>query len=348
MSKSELLSVNAVHTGLPPTGSMRLKQPHQPRKRQPSVDSVTKSSCCLSKTFICNLMTFASRSRRKGDTNKENRVTPCVNKKTGISLSTHTNINPNSQIYKAEKQINRSDLCICDSIDNEMLKRLVALPSGMNKCEWIASHVLPIFENVNALCGSISELCTASTCNVMTYPGCPKAYWLDERGKRYVYSATNYIDSVMSFCEKTRTNEAFFPTKYGNDFSPCYEQQCKKIFKLLWHCCGHLYGKHWDDLGRLNLRSQCSMLLAHILTIGKEFGLLDSKDLVSIHHIVNLIRPYYIQNPAGTNLSPSIHNNQENSHGSCSSSRVPTSKSGSWGGYPSPNVLGSKAYAQTC
>uniref|UniRef100_A0A0N4Z437 MOB kinase activator-like 2 n=1 Tax=Parastrongyloides trichosuri TaxID=131310 RepID=A0A0N4Z437_PARTI len=285
------------------------------------------------------------RSRRKGDTNKENRAAPCRTKKAGISLSTHTKTL--SQHYRNEKNTSKNDLCVCDSIDNNMLQKLVSLPPGMNQKEWIASHLLPLFDHVNALCGSVSEVCTNTGCNVMSYPGCQKAYWLDDRGKRCVYTAPIYIDTVMSFCEKSRNDENLFPTKHGNDFPSYYEQHCKKMTKLLWHCCGHLYSKHWDDLNTLNLGSQCSMIFAHITCLAKEFNLLDSKDLSAIQHIVNLIRPMYIQNPLATRLS-SVKNNQENVSDNSCSTRVPTSKSGSWGGYPTPTILGCKAYAQTC
>ncbi|KAK6048101.1 hypothetical protein COOONC_14394 [Cooperia oncophora] len=49
----------------------------------------------------------------------------------------------------------------------------------------------------------------------MSYPGTAKAYYIDERGKRHLYSAMQYMDCVMSFCEKASRSEELFPTKYG-------------------------------------------------------------------------------------------------------------------------------------
>uniref|UniRef100_A0AAF5DLB1 EB domain-containing protein n=1 Tax=Strongyloides stercoralis TaxID=6248 RepID=A0AAF5DLB1_STRER len=345
MPRSEYTSNKQIYTDTSKSVKSYYKRSNGTQKRSPSQDSNVDSPCCFGKVFFCSIINFASRSRRKGDTNKENRAAPCRNKKAGISLSTHTKTL--SQHYRNDKNTSRNDLCICDSIDNNMLKKLVSLPQGINKNEWIASHLLPLYGHVNALCGSVSEVCTNDGCSVMTYPGCQKAYWLDERGKRYVYTAPNYIDTVMSFCEKSRNDEGLFPTKHGNDFPPFYKQHCKKMMKLLWHCCGHLYCKHWDDLVSLNLGSQCSIIFAHITFLAREFNLLDNNDLSAIQHIVNLIRPMYIQNPLKSRLSSS-KNNQENVPETSCSTRVPSSKSGSWGGYPTPTILGCKAYAQTC
>ncbi|KAK6036586.1 hypothetical protein COOONC_25909 [Cooperia oncophora] len=76
---------------------------------------------------------------------------------------------------------------------------------------------LALFDHVNALCGSLSELCTPATCQYMSYPGTAKAYYIDERGKRHLYSAMQYMDCVMSFCEKASRSEELFPTKYVSE-----------------------------------------------------------------------------------------------------------------------------------
>lgn len=73
---------------------------------------------------------------------------------------------------------------------------------------------LDLFDNISALCGTVYDHCTPVTCSYMSFPGCPKTYWLDEKGKRHQYAAGRYIDCVMSFIEAAR-KEAIFPTKYG-------------------------------------------------------------------------------------------------------------------------------------
>lgn len=40
-------------------------------------------------------------------------------------------------------------------------------------------------------------------------------YWYDEKGKKTKCTAPQYVDFVMSLCQKLVTDEEIFPTKYG-------------------------------------------------------------------------------------------------------------------------------------
>ena len=82
----------------------------------------------------------------------------------GVSLSQAA---VNSKVRKAPQ----SELCVADSFDDEMLDKFTAIPYGVDKNEWLATHILALFENVNALCGTVGELCTPATCMTMSYPG---------------------------------------------------------------------------------------------------------------------------------------------------------------------------------
>lgn len=45
---------------------------------------------------------------------------------------------------------------------------------------------------------------------------CSRTYlWFDEKGKKTRVAAPQYIDYVMTFTQKTITDESIFPTKYG-------------------------------------------------------------------------------------------------------------------------------------
>jgi len=231
-----------------------------------------------------------------------------------------------------------SENCVADSFDDAMIDKLTEIPSGVDRNEWLATHTLDLFENISALCGTVSDQCTPVTCSYMSYPGLMKAPWLDEKGKRHQYSAGRYIDCVMSFCEAAR-KETIFPTKYGMPFPADFEQQCRRIIRLLWHCCGHLYSKHWDLMLILNLRPQYGLVLAHLGAIAKLFMLLDSKEFNSLTNTLSLVRPSCLQAPPpkrfggmGEQLgfSDSSANVNPNTN-SVNWTRV-TSKSGSWGG----------------
>lgn len=46
-------------------------------------------------------------------------------------------------------------------------------------------------------------------------------YWYDERGKKTKCTAPQYVDFVMSLCQKLVTDEEIFPTKYGECLLLC-------------------------------------------------------------------------------------------------------------------------------
>lgn len=123
------------------------------------------------------------------------------------------------------------------------------------------------------------------------------------------------------------------------------------MLRLLWHCCGHLYSKHWDHLAALNLRPQFGLVLAHITKIAKIFTLMDSKELTLLTKTLGLVRPPYISEPPTKRIGACDESSQgQNGINSMALkwSRVPASKSGSWGGHPTPTVFTCKSYAQTC
>lgn len=47
---------------------------------------------------------------------------------------------------------------------------------------------------------------------------CRTYLWFDEKGKKTKVAAPQYIDYVMTFTQKTISDESIFPTKYGNVF----------------------------------------------------------------------------------------------------------------------------------
>uniref|UniRef100_A0A1I7ZE57 MOB kinase activator-like 2 n=1 Tax=Steinernema glaseri TaxID=37863 RepID=A0A1I7ZE57_9BILA len=269
-----------------------------------------------------------SRSRRKHEKKPNNNA-----KKAPGSFSQSS--------QKVAKKSVPMDPGVCGSLEDSMLDMVVRIPQGVDANEWLATHMLALFDHVNALCGSVAELCTPVSCPIMSFPGVAKAYWIDDKGKRLQYPAMQYIDCVMSFCEKSRKNESIFPTKYGYSFSGELEVHSKKTMKLLWHCIGHLYTDHWDQMAVLNLRPQVAAVLSHMLKIATIYSLMDAKHLAVVSHTVSLVRSAQMrQNGLTDSMDSSSSSDRHN--------RVPSSKSGSWGGHPTPVMLIAKPVAQTC
>jgi hypothetical protein len=75
------------------------------------------------------------------------------------------------------------------------------------------------------------------------------------------------------------------------------------MVRLLWHCLGHVYAKHWEHLGSLNLRPQFGLVLAHLLQLAKMYDLMEEKELNSLQNTLILARP----SAATLNQQPTRH-----------------------------------------
>ncbi|EDW41109.1 GM24744 [Drosophila sechellia] len=158
------------------------------------------------------------------------------------------------------------------------LKALVDLPAGLDYNEWLASHTLALFEHVNLVYGTISEFCTQSGCADMTGPGNRTYLWFDEKGKKTRVAAPQYIDYVMTFTQKTVSDESIFPTKYANEFPGSFESIARKILRLQFHVIAHLYAAHFREIALLGLHTHLNLTFAHLTALHRRFNLIDEKE----------------------------------------------------------------------
>lgn len=54
--------------------------------------------------------------------------------------------------------------------------------------------------------------------DVMLITVCRTYLWFDEKGKKTRVAAPQYIDYVMTFTQRTVSDETIFPTKYGKSY----------------------------------------------------------------------------------------------------------------------------------
>lgn len=158
------------------------------------------------------------------------------------------------------------------------MRLLVDLPAGLDYNEWLASHTMALFDHVNLVYGSVSEFCTASSCPDMTGPGQRTYLWFDEKGKKTKVAAPQYIDYVMTFIQKTISDENIFPTKYANEFPVSFESIVRKIVRLLYHVIAHLYAAHFKEVVLLGLHSHLNQTFVHLMALHHRFSLIDPKE----------------------------------------------------------------------
>ncbi|CAM2714753.1 unnamed protein product [Rotaria socialis] len=122
------------------------------------------------------------------------------------------------------------------------------------------------FNHINILYGAISHLCTTTTCPIMIGPKNSLYYWVDERGKKVKYSASQYIELAIIFIQKNLSNEAIFPTRFDNKFPSTFIILIRKIVRLLFHCLSHIYAIHYNELIEYELHPHLNSLFLHLIS----------------------------------------------------------------------------------
>nr|CAD7403726.1 unnamed protein product [Timema poppensis] len=145
---------------------------------------------------------------------------------------------------------------------------------------------IAFFDHINLVYGTISEFCTMSGCPDMTGPGLRTYLWFDDKGKKTRVAAPQYIDYVMTFTQKTISDESIFPTKYANEFPSSFESIVRKILRLLFHVLAHLYHCHFREVVLLNLHAHLNCVFAHLTLFNHRFQLIDLKETEILQDLV--------------------------------------------------------------
>ncbi|RDD39166.1 MOB kinase activator 2 [Trichoplax sp. H2] len=165
----------------------------------------------------------------------------------------------------------------------------VKLPPGVDLNEWLATHAVNFFKNINLIFGTVNEQCTTANCPIMN-AGATQYNWYDDKNKKIKLSAPQYIDTVMSFIEKQVNDEEIFSTKYGTEFPSCFQNIIKKIFKILFHVIAHIYHSHFQTIIDLEESTHLNALLLHYVLFTREFNLLDEKETSPLDDLIQMLK----------------------------------------------------------
>ncbi|KAF8937642.1 Maintenance of ploidy protein mob2 [Haplosporangium gracile] len=176
-----------------------------------------------------------------------------------------------------------------NSIVKGNFKTIVQLPKYVDPNEWLAVNAFDFYNYVNIFYGSISDFCTPRECpNMSAGSGC-EYFWMDGQKKTNKVPASQYIDFVMNWIQTLINDENTFPTKDGRDFPPTFVQTVRAIFKQLTRVFAHVYHSHYDKMLSLCQEAHFNSLFAHFVSFGREFDLLDKKDIVPMQELIDIM-----------------------------------------------------------
>ncbi|KAF9997466.1 Maintenance of ploidy protein mob2 [Modicella reniformis] len=168
-------------------------------------------------------------------------------------------------------------------------KTIVQLPKYVDANEWLAINVFDFYNYINMFYGSISDFCTLGDCpNMSAGPG-SEYLWMDAQKKTSRVPAPQYIDFVMSWIQAQVNDESTFPTKDGRDFPAKFQDVVRSIFKQLIRVFAHIYHSHYDKILSLCQEGHFNSLFAHFVSFGREFDLLDKKDIGPLQELIDIM-----------------------------------------------------------
>ncbi|CAK8686322.1 unnamed protein product [Clavelina lepadiformis] len=199
--------------------------------------------------------------------------------------------NDKKPVIEEKKPYLEAEVCQQPSVAID-LSKIIHKPADVDTKEWVATHTISLFHNANLLYGTVSEFCTAESCPIMQGP-CQMQYtWVEERGKKLKCTAPQYIDYVMTYCQKCVTNQELFPTKYAQTFSDNFHTEIKKMLRFLFHVISHMYYAHFARVRQLDLHRYLNMVFRHFTYFVREFSLLDRRETFSLDDLVDMLGMY--------------------------------------------------------
>jgi hypothetical protein len=120
--------------------------------------------------------------------------------------------------------------------------------------------------------------------------------WINQDRKSVHLAAPTYIDYVMTWIQNLLDDENVFPTKSGeclltlppshsnrlytgHDFPQSFPSTVKHVYRQLLRVFAHIYHAHYPQILHLRSEPHFNSLFAHFLAFGREYELLDIKDV---------------------------------------------------------------------
>ncbi|KAK7469004.1 Maintenance of ploidy protein mob2 [Stygiomarasmius scandens] len=158
-------------------------------------------------------------------------------------------------------------------------KTIVMLPKYVDIMEWVAVNIYDFYTNLNEFYGVITECCTQQSCPTMSAGSTLNYTWINQDRKSVNLPAPTYIDYVMTWLQNLLDDESVFPTKSGQDFAQTFPSTVKHVYRQLLRVFAHIYHAHYHQILHLRSEPHFNSLFAHFLAFGREYELLEMKDV---------------------------------------------------------------------
>lgn len=168
------------------------------------------------------------------------------------------------------------------------LTAAVVLPPGTDPNDWIATHAVDFYNQINALFAPVSSMCTHEHCPKMTAG--PQVEYLWQDGKRYPkptsMPACEYITNTLTWTEELINDESIFPPDPDVPFPKNFRSVVESIYRRLFRIYAHIYHHHHTDIQRLGVDPHMNTSFKHFYLFSREFNLIPEEQFAPLRAII--------------------------------------------------------------
>ncbi|KAH9129683.1 hypothetical protein LEN26_005685 [Aphanomyces euteiches] len=181
------------------------------------------------------------------------------------------------QIHQQVKQTLAAKEDVADAIH---------LPPGYTKEEWIAVHVIDFYNEISLLYGTISELCTATTCPEMAAGPSFSYLWADDNGGApTACPAPVYVSKLLTWVDDKISDPTVFPD-HGFETNKAFAAASRTILKRLFRVYAHIYHHHEKDFITLHADGHLHLSFKRFVAFVREFDLVEAKELNALRKLI--------------------------------------------------------------
>ncbi|KAK6535266.1 Mitotic exit network component [Orbilia ellipsospora] len=160
------------------------------------------------------------------------------------------------------------------------LRKVVMLPEGEDENEWLAFNLVDFYNQINLIYGAVSEFCTQESCPEMKATDEFEYLWQDNDKfkKPTKMPASQYVERLMAWVQRSIDDDKVFPSRNGVEFSPEFRPLITQFFKRLARVYAHIYCHHFPIVGALALDKHMNTSFKHFVLFVKEFKLDQGRD----------------------------------------------------------------------
>jgi len=195
------------------------------------------------------------------------------------ATDTASPVSPSANVPGVQKPLYLCSPFVEAALVKGNFKTIVMLPKYVDIMEWVAVNIFDFFQNLNMFYGVISECCTQQSCPTMSAGATLNYTWINQDRKSVQLPAPTYIDYVMTWVQNPLDDDNTFPTKSGQDFPASFPSTIKHVYRQLLRVFAHIYHAHYPQILHLRSEPHFNSLFAHFLAFGREYELLDIKDV---------------------------------------------------------------------